>query len=376
VAVGDRMVAGGDALAHQPDGRVLFVSGALPGERVRAEVTERSRDWARAVTTEVIVASPERVHPPCPSAARGCGGCQWQHVATTVQATLKAAVVVDALRRLGRREEPDVVVGAAVPPDRYRTTVRLDVDADGRPSYHRRGDRTLVAPDHGCGVAHPRLAELIVDGRFPGATRVGLRVGVAGGERLALPTGGIDRRSVRVPAGTVVVDPDGRASVHEQVAGRSWRISARSFFQSGPAAAGPLDGGVGLLGGSLVARHGGSLWSVDADPDACGDAETNLADLAARVVRAEVGSWRPPHAGPAAALVVADPARPGLGRPGVAAVAAIDAPVVVLVSCDPASLGRDVALLAATGYELGRVEVLDLFPHTVHVETVARFERR
>jgi 23S rRNA (uracil1939-C5)-methyltransferase len=107
---------------------------------------------------------------------------------------------------------------------------------------------------------------------------------------------------------------------------------------------------------------------------AVADARHNLADREADVVRGEVGGWRAPP-GVDVDVVVADPARSGLGKPGVGALARLRAPVLVLVSCDPASLGRDARLLAQAGYRHERSEIVDTFPHTTHVEVVTRFRR-
>jgi len=402
------LAAGGDGIARLDDGRVVFCEGALPAERVRIEVVEQRRDYARARVVEVLDASEARQVPPCPHLARGCGGCTWLHVRPSDQAPLKAGIVVDALRRIAHL--PDVAVTPA-PPERprvpavgYRTTVRLAVDRDGRPAYRWRHANETVAVDS-CGVAHPLLAELIGGSRFPGAREVVLRVGARTGERLAAP----DRaRGVVVPEGTVVSPPHGPpAAVHEVVDGRRWRVSATSFFQPGPEAAeavvgavasavapiwpatgvgrGPrpvvadLYAGVGMLGASVVARLGGaSLVSVESSPGSAQDALANLAGLDARVVLGDVdlvcgrGSvvsldGRCPD------VVVADPARPGLGPSASGAVAALGAPLIVVVSCDPASLARDAVLLGRLGYRLESVEVLDLFPGTFHVECVSRF---
>jgi 23S rRNA (uracil1939-C5)-methyltransferase len=121
------------------------------------------------------------------------------------------------------------------------------------------------------------------------------------------------------------------------------------------------------------------VTAIESDKTAAADARVNLADIAgAKVVVSEVGRWRPWAKGkqlPTIDVVVADPARSGLGRPGVAALAPLGAPRLVLVSCDPASLGRDVVLLGAVGYRLVSVAMVDAFPHTFHVETVSRFDR-
>jgi len=121
----------------------------------------------------------------------------------------------------------------------------------------------------------------------------------------------------------------------------------------------------------VAERRGARLTSIESNPSAVADARHNLSDLDATVVAGEVGRLTPVRA----QVVIADPARSGLGRPGVAALVATAAPRLVLVSCDPASLGRDTALLAQAGYGLAAVEIVAMFPDTVHFETVSRFER-
>jgi tRNA/tmRNA/rRNA uracil-C5-methylase (TrmA/RlmC/RlmD family) len=135
-----------------------------------------------------------------------------------------------------------------------------------------------------------------------------------------------------------------------------------------------LYAGEGLLGGGLAARRGAVLTAVERHPASAADARVNLAGLDARVIQVEVQQWRPPSEGPVDVLL-ADPARAGLGRRDAAALLRAAPATIILVSCDPASLARDALLLAAGGYALGEVRVLDLFPHTVHVEAVTRFDR-
>jgi len=272
-----------------------------------------------------------------------------------------------------------------------RTTARLAVSPGGRAGHRPRAGSGAVATDT-CLVAHPRLEELIVAGRYPGANEVLLRVAVATGERMVLVDRGAD--AVQVPD-DVRVFQEGEtrpAFVHEDVAGRRFRISAGSFFQPGPvvatalaaavgaAAAGALEprgllvdayAGVGLFASVLGAAYGARVVAVESDRSAVADARVNLADLDGTVVASEMGRWRPHPAD----LVVADPARSGLGRPGVGAIAATGSPRVVLVSCDPASLARDTVLLGEAGYSLVSVAMVDAFPHTFHTETVSRFDR-
>jgi tRNA/tmRNA/rRNA uracil-C5-methylase (TrmA/RlmC/RlmD family) len=193
---------------------------------------------------------------------------------------------------------------------------------------------------------------------------------------------------VRVVTGDVL-GAGRRAWLHEEVAGVRLRVSARSFFQSGPEAAEALVAAVGAAAGDVGAGtrladlYGGvglfaatvgraaRIELVEASASATADARVNLGALEARVVRSDVARW---HARPCD-VVVADPPRAGLGRGGVRAVRRTRAPRLVLVSCDAGALGRDARLLADAGYRLVASTVVDAFPHTPHVEVVSRFDR-
>lgn len=391
------MAAGGDAIARGEDGKVVFVDGALPGETVRVAVTEQKAGFARARLLEVVDASPNRVAPPCAAVEAGCGGCNWQHVARAAQLELKRDIVLDSLRRLGGIEQAPDARLVGIEGDAQRTTVRAGLIA-GRAAFHKRHSADLVAVNE-CLVAHPLVSEVLDVGRFPAATEVVVRAGAATGERLVVAS---PRRSgVRVPEDVLVVsDQEVRtghpAAVHEVVRGRTWRVSALSFFQSGPAAAEALSAevvamaarltggqgtsgtvadlyaGVGLLGGAVLdAGIGSRLVSIESDAFAVSDARSNLRGLQAAVVRREVAKWAPQERD--VTLVIADPARSGLGKPGSAAVIGAKAASVVLVSCDPASFARDTNLLTAAGYVLQDLAVVDVFPHTSHVEVVAGY---
>ncbi len=415
----ERLVAGGEGLARPEGQPVVFVGAALPGERVRARVVDRRKGWWRAELEVVEVASPARVAPPCPSVAAGCGGCDLQHADPAHQPELKATTVVDGLRRLGGLDDPRVVVGPALPATGFRTTVRAAV-VGGRAGFRRHHSHDVVVPDH-CLVAHPVVDRILVEGRFAEADEVTIRVGAATGEGLVVVTP--TSRGVEVPdvggvhptvVGRDELSAGHRAWIHEEVAGRRWRISAQSFFQTRPDGAAALVravldavgadragarvvdlySGVGLLAGSLWTDPGeppASVVAVERSASAVADARVNLADLLApvggsdaadshaadsgparvRVVRSDVDHWRPSHAD----LVIADPARAGLGRRAVEVIVRTGARVVVLVSCDAASLGRDAALLAGAGYTFEQAELVDLFPQSHHVEVVSRFSR-
>lgn len=386
--VAERLVAGGDALARGADGRVVFVGGALPGEELTVELTEEKRDWARGAVTRIDVASPARVEPPCARRLEGCGGCDWQHLAVNEQLAAKVAIVVEAMRRTAKLDDAVVHAGGVVTPTGYRTTIRVVGDADGRPAYRAERSHDTV-PASGCLVAHPALVAALDGLGVPAGVELTLRTSEATGEMTAVwsphtcdVTG--------LPAGTAT---GAKASLVEVVAGHRFKVSAGSFFQSGPQAAELLVdavarsapelatashvldayAGVGLFA-QAATSPGCRVTAVESSRLAVDDARHNLAGRDAEVVRAEVGAWRPVK-GDTVDVAVADPARPGLAKPGVAAMAAADPDVLVLVSCDPVSLARDTALLAAAGYRHDGSEVLDLFPHTHHVEAVTRFVR-
>jgi 23S rRNA (uracil1939-C5)-methyltransferase len=384
----DRFVAGGDALARDDEGRVVFVRGAIPGETVAVEVTAAKKDWARADVIDVVEPSPDRVVPPCLSRRAGCGGCGWQHLTVEAQRSARVAIVGDALRRLGGVDAPVVEQGDGVEPIGYRTTVRVGADPDGRAGFRAERSHDVVAAPE-CLVAHGSLAALLPRLRLDRGVEATVRMSVATGEL----TAGWDRSNGDVrglPPGTAT----GRsAALHEVVGGRRLRVSMGSFFQSGPQAAELLAetvrrsapelagagvvvdayAGVGLLA-ATVTDPGSGVIAIETSRSAVADARHNLADREADVVRGEVGGWHAP-AEVAVDVVLADPARSGLGRPGVTALARAGAPVLVLVSCDPASLGRDTKLLATAGYDHERTVVVDTFPHTTHVEAVTRFVR-
>lgn len=381
----DRFVAGGEALARADDGRVVFVAGALPGELVEVELTEERRDWSRGHVVEVVEPSAHRVAPPCEHRLAGCGGCDWQHVELSAQISAKSAIVADALRRTGRLGDALIVDGPSAPCRSYRTSVRVVGSASGRASFRRERSNQPVEVDV-CMVAHPALFEVLREVTLDPGVELTLRVSTATGQMTAM----WDARQGNVEGLPDTVQTGPRAALFEDVAGHRFRVSAGSFFQSGPIAAGllvdavrraapELDGsehvvdayaGVGLF--SLAAVPASSrTTAIETSRSSVADAVANLAGRAATVVRGEVGGWR--AGGGRVDVVIADPARSGLGKPGSAALAAARAPVLVLVSCDPVSLARDAALLLGHGYRHERTEVLDVFPMTHHVEAVTRF---
>jgi 23S rRNA (uracil1939-C5)-methyltransferase len=371
------MATGGDAVARTEDGKVTFVTGALPGELVEVEVVEERKDFRRSVATIVHEPSADRTEPPCPHLARGCGGCGWQHVDLSAQRRLKIDIVLDALRRIGKVDDPHVKHGPHLPPDGFRTTIRVARGEHGTGFRHARSHE-IVDVDS-CLVAHPLLVELLGQVDLTHATEATLRCGARTGDRLVLGDG-----PVRAPEG-VRVGP--KAWLTEIVAGEPFRIGARSFFQARPDGADALValvhraaddapegrmvdayGGVGLFAKTVGARRRTTLveWSASS----VHDARHNVPDV--DIVKSDVARWKPSPA----ALVVADPPRTGLGKHAARTLAATGASHLVLVSCDPASLARDARILTAEhGFRHDGTTLVDLFPHTPHVECVTRFIR-
>ena len=403
------VAAGGSCVAHAEDGRVVFVRHALPGERVRALVTDDRASFLRADAVQVHEASSDRVTPPCPYAGPGrCGGCDWQHARPEAQRALKEAVVREQLERLGGippEEQPDFSVAEVAPDLGWRTRVGFAVRPDGVVGLHRHRSDEVERVD-ACLIAHPRVTEVGVErALWPGTSAVEVVAATGSDDRAVIVTPAPGRKQISVPPLDAhvslhsrdrrgrVTRVRGRSGVRERAAGRTWRVTGGGFWQVHPAAAqtlvdtvlelaDPQPGesaldlysGVGLLAGALADRVGetGQVLAVEGGRGAADDARHNLRDLPqARVEHGPVEAVLARRRLPTADVVVLDPPRAGAGRDVVTALAALAPRVVVYVACDPAALGRDLATFAGLGYRLDALRGLDLFPMTAHVECVA-----
>ncbi len=392
----DRLVAGGDALARDDDGRVVFVRGALPGEVVAVDLEVEKKDFAIGIATEVLEPSADRIEPQCFHRRAGCGGCGWMHISAAAQHEAKLEIVRESLRRIGRVDhdvvDRVVVRGGAVHPFRYRTTVRVVGGANGGLGF-REESSDAVVPVNSCDVADQAISDVLADLTVAPGVEVTIRVSAATGAmtvRWPKPRHGSGQGLVAgVPDSAHIGD---RAFLHEVIDGRELKVSAGSFFQSGVQAAELLVesvrraapelatartavdayGGIGLFAATVMDEVA-HVTLLESSKSACFDAAHNLAGRDVNIVRGEVSRWVSDPERPVD-VIVADPARSGLGKPGVAALAGARAPILVLVSCDPVSLARDTTLLTEAGYRLANVEVLDVFAQTSHVETVTRFE--
>lgn len=396
------IAAGGDGVGRLADGRAVFVPRTAPGDRVALDPQriERRRSFARGRAASVVAAGSDRVTAPCPHYETDrCGGCQLQHLAYPAQLAAKRRIVGDALRRIGKLAVDDPDIEPAVRPFRYRSRIALAAGAAAA-GYHPfdRPGRPFALRD--CHIADDRLVELWRDLRaradlWPArVTRIELRLDREGGLHVIMQSAGepwLDadrlRRAVDGGALTCWWQPiDGAARV---VAGRETGFPATAFEQVNPqmgarARAWAVDS-LGAVGGAVVwdlyggigdtavalAERGAEVVSVDADEAAIAWARRRPLPRPVRFLaaRAENVVERLPE--PAGALV--NPPRGGLHRAVTVRLAAPPVPRLVYVSCDAATLARDLHRLAAT-HRLTAVRAFDLFPQTAHVETVAVLE--
>jgi len=375
---------GGSCVAHAPDGRVVFVRHALPGERVRAIITAEHASYLQADAVEVTEPAADRVVAPCRYAhAGGCGGCDLQHVSLPAQRRWKAVVVRDQLRRLARLDcevtvEPLPDVDADLPGLGWRSRVGYAVDRSGRAGLHPYRSRTVL-PVEQCLLAHPAIRDGDTLRRdWPGARAVDVAVGADGAVRLT-QTRRRGRSQVRGPQ-----------ALRERAGGRWFEV--HGFWQVHPAAAQALAdavldalavrpgeravdlyAGAGLFA-AVLAAAGADVIAVEGDRAAARDAVANVAGLPVEVWHGPVAEAlaEPERAALGATdLVVLDPPRSGARADVVDAIAALRPRAVAYVACDPAALARDIALFAASGYRLARLRAFDCFPMTHHVECLA-----
>lgn len=387
------MAHGGEAVGRLDDGRAVFVAGAVPGERVRIELVEEKKRYARARLLEVLEASPDRVEPPCPYVG-DCGGCQWQHIAIERQRMLKREIVRGQLAHLARIADAPVeatrVVGSA-DGFGYRNHVVLSVDAEGRTGYYRPGSRDVVAVAS-CLVLHPLLREW--QEQLPplhGVNRLEMRAGTRTAQRLAMTRGRPVPETLRAAAELgIPLVAAGEDEITEMVHTEKMRVSSKSFFQVNTDGAealvelvlemlAPADtdtvidayAGVGLFTVPL-ARRAARVLAVERHPAAVRDLRHHAEQVRGKVHVIATDLERSFDQLPKRAeLIVADPPREGLGEEAARALAGLRPHRFVLVACDAASFARDVASLHEAGYRLERAVPVDQFPHTFHVEIVA-----
>ena len=435
----EKLIYGGDGLARLPAdekgrGKVVFVPFTLPGEKVEATVTEEKPGFARARAEQILEASSQRIEAQCPYFQR-CGGCHYQHTAYPNQLEIKAIILRENLRRLAKMELAADLKAHASPPWNYRNRTRLQVRADSQfmLGYFKAWSHELL-PIETCPISSPLLNRAISvlwrlgrDGLVPAEAhaielfandddtklQVELycerREGKAGrtqparalAERLRaeLP----EVVSLYVFARKVTVahveqvhiteEPDSTIGLGEfryRTTAGSLRVSGGSFFQvnrflldelvglatggrSGDLAL-DLYAGVGLFSVAL-ARSFGHIVAVESSQSSVSDLKYNSSPNV-KAVRETVDEYlanRGAKLRPE--LVVADPPRAGLGERVARNLAKLGAPRLNYVSCDPATLARDLAVLTSGGYRVAQMHLVDLFPQTYHIETVVELVR-
>ncbi len=415
----EKLVYGGDGLGRWPGGKAAFVPFTLPGETVRAVRESEKPGFVRARPVEILAPAPERVAPGCEYFLR-CGGCQLQHADAEAQLRLKADVLRETLARTGGIAWAGPIAAHASPPWGYRNRVRLRWEPGGL-GYFARDSHTLVAVTH-CPVASPALnaaiATLAASAPPPAPMEIELAAddadasllvqlvaARAGAAERALASGLMGRVpgcvSVALAASGDAAPPPavlaGPGSMRYAVGGQAYRLSHGAFFQvnrfllealvaavtrdaEGVPATGEraadLFSGVGLFALPLAA-HFRAVSAVESNPAAAADLGCNAAGFPAlRTHAMDAAQFFERWAGPLD-LLVADPPRAGLGTKLTAAIAAAAPGRLHYLSCDPATLARDLKALGASGpMEIESIEIFDLFPQTYHIETLVRLRRR
>ena len=377
----ERILPGGMGLAHA-GGKTVFVSLAAPGDRLRVRVEREQGNVLFASIEEIVTPSPLRVEPPCPYFGR-CGGCDFQQLTYEAQLAAKAEMIRDCLHRIARLENvPEIVVTPSPNAWRYRMRATWQIDRGEKAiGYYERGSRR-VCDVADCAVLQPALQDKLERVRatewqqFPPELK---HLDVVAGEN-----------------GVSFAPAFAEFETNElslAVRGEVYQYNAETFFQINPSLLGALIefaladvagetaldlySGVGLFTLPL-ARRFASVVAVEANPAAARFARRNLqrADLSnTRMITATVTDWFRSTSVEAVDFVLLDPPRAGAESAVIKGILEVNAPHVCYVSCDPATLARDLKKLVAGGYMVQSLAAFDLFPQTHHVETVVHLRR-
>ncbi len=388
----EKIVYGGDGLARIGK-QAVFIPFSAVGDRLRVRITGTERNFARASIEQVIVESDDRRVPPCDSFG-DCGGCQLQHLAYPAQLRAKAAFVRESLERIGGIEwEGEIEVRSASELGyRSRAEIKVKRDAAGHSKigFFRTGTQNV------CDVANCRILLPAANRELQrlhdnpsliprDATRVYLTVG--DDEVLVTPATGENDR---------IADIDAMGTAGQRIAGRLYSFGVRSFFQgnrllveelvrvamgrsSGKMAV-DLYAGVGLFSLQL-ARHFEQVHAIEGNRSAAAHGIENARANGVNNVRYEpisVEAWLKYKSSdlPSPDLVLLDPPRAGAGPIVIERLVAMNPTAITYVSCDPATLARDLKMLRQYGYIIESIKALDMFPQTFHVETVVHLKTR
>lgn len=416
----DKAIYGGAGLARA-ESKAVFVPFTLPGELVEAEIAEQKKSYETAELTEVLEPSAERRPAPCPHFG-ACGGCHYQHANYAAQVEIKRAILREALERARVREIPEIEA-AAGEPFGYRNRVRLHVERNQLRLCYKRRNSHVNLPIKTCPIAAPVLGKAI-----PALNREGEALGLGkwarevelftddaeGAMLVAFWTDRPKTEAARLlescwpelqkvlpgvaGAGAFSVErgetagkllaQTGDGALTYRADGRRYRVSLGSFFQvnrflvdrlvelvtreTNGNLAWDLYAGVGLFSLALAELFG-EVVAVESSGASVRDLRENLRGTHHRVVSADTGAFLKravEQRQPVPDWVVVDPPRAGLGREVTTLLGKVRARNVTYVSCDPATLSRDVAALLESGYRLAKMHLVDLFPQTFHLESV------
>ena len=387
----DKLVYGGGGLGRL-DGRAVLAPFVLPGERARVRVASEKPGLVHASLLEVLAASPDRIAAPCPYFTH-CGGCHYQHAPYELQLSLKRSILEDQLRRIGKIEPPAEIEVVAGEPWNYRNRVQLRTDR--AELGYRQAQSHRLCPIASCPIASPAinaaiaiLREMLRDPRWPRFIRslelftneTQMQLNVLETDR-PVARRFFDWCAERLPGWV-------SGALDYTDAEYAWRVSSGSFFQPNRFLIGSLidraiDGaegrtaldlyaGVGLFSLPL-ARRFGSVTAIESGTRAVEDLRFN-AGRAGVGVQAERGNAEAfvESLETAPDFVLVDPPRAGIGKRMVERLAQLHVPRIAMVSCDPATLARDLAGLLSAGYKVRRMTLVDLFPQTYHLATVVQ----
>jgi 23S rRNA (uracil1939-C5)-methyltransferase len=430
----DKVIYGGQGLARIPvdsdvrGGMSVFVPFTLPEEIVEVEITQQHRGYCVGEARQIVQASKFRADPPCPWFA-DCGGCHLQHGVYSYQVELKREMLVETLTRAGVRDLPPVALLMGKPFG-YRNRIRLQVQTQPGFSigYRQAKSHRMTAIDR-CPIAAPLLDQCIrvlrslgVQGAFPAdAQEIEIFINHDQSELFITvwtrpqaysPQDAykefFEQLQKEIPqlSGAQVLGAEkgkthaawprlqwGQQHVSYRVAGREYTVSAGSFFQvnhsllddfvaavadneSGECVW-DLYAGVGLFSLALTERFQ-RVVAVESSAAACKDLRVNLRNTRAEHIQTTTLNFLQQavtRRQSAPDLVLLDPPRAGAGVEACKLLAEVGPRRIVYVSCDPATLGRDLAALIQSGYRLHRLQLVDMFPQTYHMETIATLER-
>lgn len=375
----EKLVYGGDGLARA-DRHVVLTPFVLPGETVRAEITRVKNDLLHGKLVEVVSAARARVDPPCPYFYR-CGGCHYQHAAYEYQLEQKSQILREALRRVGKIDYQGEIEVVSGEPWHYRNRTQLHI-RNGSIGYFEAGSRKLCGIDH-CPISSPRINDAIawLSRELARHRSVSASIEVFTNET-DLQVNVLDR----VPASVLTAFRS--LGTSGPIEYGPFRVSRNSFFQVNRFLVGKLVeaavsdakgetavdlyAGVGLFAARLAEQFR-SVVAVEPGNSAFGDLAFNM-DRAGLRVAAEhkTAEHYLANLERAPDLVVADPPRAGLGKVVIRELIRLRAAYVTVVSCDPATLGRDLGPLLLNGYRIYGITLVDLFPQTFHMETVVK----